>query len=161
MILPLIAFGAAATQKRYREDYFTCLILNNIDLEDDSLLVALRLMQCIFYAYSLIYFFLLVKMSDERIFQSAGVLFLFWNFIVFAAGVYSLIISGKSKCSGETTFSKVVTIQNFAGIAFGLLVFLCSAGMFAIYNTSGYVPLFGSKNSKKTMPLRQQPIEMN
>ena len=67
IILPLIAFVAAAIQKRYREDYLTCLSLNDIELEDDNILVTLRLMQSIFYAYSLIYFFLLVKMSDERI----------------------------------------------------------------------------------------------
>ena len=67
IILPLIAFAAAAVQKRYREDYLTCLLTNKIDLSDDPVLVALRLMQSIFYAYSLIYFFLVVKMSDERI----------------------------------------------------------------------------------------------
>ena len=109
LILPLIAFGASATQKRYRKEYFTCLATNGVDLDEDDLLVALRLMQCLFYAYSLIYFFLLAKTPDELLFRYSGVLFLFTNFMVFVAGIYSFVISKNTKC-GDTMFSSLVTI---------------------------------------------------
>ena len=75
-----------------------------------------------------------------------------------AAGVYCIIASSKSKCYGETTFSKIVSVQNFAGIGLGFLGFGASVIMFGVYQTSGYVPLFGE--SKKKTRVVSDPIDM-
>ena len=69
-------------------------------------------------------------MSDERIFRAAGAFFFFWNFVVVVAAIYCIVASGKSPCASETAFGKMVTAQNYAGVAIGFLVFLGSGFMF-------------------------------
>ena len=60
---------------------------------------ALRVMQILFFSYSIIYFFVLIKTENEHLNRLAGVMMLLWNFLCLGGGGYYYWKNMESKCN--------------------------------------------------------------
>ena len=146
LLFPVFGFIGACIQVRYKGDYTTCLAANNRTLEDDQLLINLRMIQSLFYAYSISYFFLLVNADYSRVFNIInGVIFTLLNLCVFACAIYGFVVLGASSCA-EGGYGGVLWFMNVSGLVFVLIELIITMWLFFGFRSTGKLPLFGGKD---------------
>ena len=158
IIFPVSAFIGACIQVRYKTDYLTCLanyakVEGNkvVTVADDKLLINLRLIQSLMYAYSISYFFLLVQQEGNRVFNIVNaVVFSLINLAILGTGIFGFIAVGTSVCPG-VGYGPVLWFLNTIGIIFSIFEIGFSLFLFLSFRSSGKLPCFGADK-----PMEQQ-----
>ena len=157
IFFPVSAFIGACIQVRYKTDYLTCLATYNlkekktVTVADDMLLVNLRLIQSLMYAYSISYFFLLVQQEGNRVFNIVNaVMFSLLNLAILGTGIFGFIAVGSSVCPG-VGYGPVLWFLNIVGVLFSIFEIGFSLFLFLSFRSSGKLPCFGADK-----PLEQQ-----
>ena len=123
-----------------------------VTVADDKLLLNLRLIQSLMYAYSISYFFLLVQSETSRLMnQVNAVVFTLLNLAVLGTGIFGFIAVGTSKCPG-VGYGPVLWFLNIVGVIFTLFEIGFALFLFFGFKSKGKLPCFSSDQAPAAPP---------
>uniref|UniRef100_A0A7S3CSB8 Uncharacterized protein n=1 Tax=Strombidium rassoulzadegani TaxID=1082188 RepID=A0A7S3CSB8_9SPIT len=146
ILYPILAFVAACLQVRYKNDYNKqCqeLVVDEAQSESNQLLLfQLRLMQSLFYAYSVSYFLLLVRNPLNRVYKTFGAAFAILNVVIVLAGVFGFATMSSVKCNEDMIFGSFNMVLNGAGAVLSAGLLIVTLVLYTGFKSSGQIPFF-------------------